>query len=105
MSDLLTVKDVARHCQIHEGTVRRHIAAGRLRSVRVGRSVRVRPEDLDSYLDPGTIRDSVPGEEEHRPFSLDDPFWEIVGSLNNPDDWWVSGDKRRALAEALIPRA
>jgi excisionase family DNA binding protein len=47
---LLTVRDVARRLQVHEVTVRRHILAGRLKAVHVGKSVRVTPKDLEEYL-------------------------------------------------------
>ncbi len=47
---LLTVNDVAERLQLHPITVRRHIKAGKLRAVRVGRSVRVREADLEVYL-------------------------------------------------------
>ncbi len=106
---LLTVQDVARYCQVHEATVRRHIASGRLRSVRVGRAVRVRSEDLDAYLkpsvDPGaastTDEDS---ERKWKPFTMDDSLWNIVGMIHDSDDDWISGDKHRALAEAYAPK-
>ena len=39
---LLTVNDVAERLQVHPITVRRHIKAGKLRAVRVGRSGRFR---------------------------------------------------------------
>ena len=48
---LLTVNDVAERLQLHPITVRRHIKAGKLRAVRVGRAVRVRESDLETYLD------------------------------------------------------
>src|SRR3972149_6948725 len=52
MSDLLTVEEVADRLRLHEMTVRRHIKAGRLRAVRVGRRVRVREEDLAAFVKP-----------------------------------------------------
>ena len=47
---LLTVPEVAERLRVHPITVRRHIKAGRLRAVRVGRAVRVRESDLEAYL-------------------------------------------------------
>ena len=47
---LLTVNDVAARLQVHPITVRRHIKAGKLRAVRVGRSVRIREAALEEYL-------------------------------------------------------
>jgi excisionase family DNA binding protein len=56
---LLTVRDVARRLQIHEVTVRRHILSGRLKAVRVGKSVRVTPEDLQEYLHPRDAKTGI----------------------------------------------
>ncbi|MGH2610559.1 MAG: helix-turn-helix domain-containing protein [Tepidiformaceae bacterium] len=115
MDELLTVDEVARYCRVHKATIRRHIAAGRLRSVRVGRAVRVRREDLDDYVDPvaaerqrrsGIDFSKLPPllTEEPRPFTLDDPFWDFVGKFDAPGSEWVSGDKHRALADAYMPK-
>ena len=106
---LLTVQDVARYCQVHEATVRRHIASGRLRSVHVGRAVRVRSEDLELYLKPRGDRETEPtdddrSEPEWKPFTMDDPLWDIVGMIDDESIAWVSGDKHRALAEAYMPK-
>lgn len=90
MQELLTVKDVARICKVHEVTVRRHIAAGKLRSVRIGRAVRVRPEDLESYADDAGSA--------HEGFTPDNPFMLLVGTMDDPDGWWIARDKKRALA-------
>ena len=49
---LMTVTDVAEWLQVHPNTVRRHIKAGKLRSVHVGRHVRILKGDLESYLQP-----------------------------------------------------
>lgn len=48
---LLTKADVAACLKISKPTVHRLIAAGRLRVVRVGRSVRVSPDDLAAFID------------------------------------------------------
>ncbi len=47
---LLTVREVAQRLRVHPITVRRHIKAGRLRAVRIGRAVRVREADLAVLL-------------------------------------------------------
>jgi len=52
--NLLTVAEVARRLRLHEITVRRHIKAGTLRAVRVGRGIRVREEELERFLQPAT---------------------------------------------------
>ncbi len=49
---LLTVTDVAKRLQVHPITVRRHIKAGKLRALHVGRNIRIRNDDLDAYLRP-----------------------------------------------------
>lgn len=43
---LLTVDEVAERLRVHPITVRRHIKAGRLRAVRIGRTVRVPEAEL-----------------------------------------------------------
>jgi excisionase family DNA binding protein len=47
MSRLLTVDEVAKRLRLHPITVRRHIRSGRLPATRIGRSVRVREEDIE----------------------------------------------------------
>jgi excisionase family DNA binding protein len=42
----LTVREVAERLRLHPITVRRHIAAGRIRAVRIGRAVRVPEEEV-----------------------------------------------------------
>jgi len=51
---LMTTKDVARACQVSPRTVWRWLAEGRLPKVALGRSVRVRVEDLQRLLDGAT---------------------------------------------------
>ncbi|MEX0781020.1 MAG: helix-turn-helix domain-containing protein [Dehalococcoidia bacterium] len=116
MDELLTVEEVARYCRVHKATIRRHIASGRLRSVRIGRAVRVRKDDLEAYVDPAVAErrrrsgidfSKLPPLEltgELKPFTLDDPFWEFVGKFDAPGSEWVSGDKHRALADAYTPK-
>lgn len=105
MSELLSVSDIARLCQVHEMTIRRHIGNGQLKSVRVGRAVRVRREDFEAYLQPRE-RGVARGGQRRRTGSLTtaDPIWDIVGMFDNADATWVSGDKRRALADAYSPK-
>ena len=47
---LLTVADVADRVQVSERTVRRWIAGDQLRVRRLGRSVRILPDDLDAMI-------------------------------------------------------
>lgn len=46
----MTVGEVATELRVSSMTVYRLINAGQLPAVRIGRSFRVRPEDLDRYL-------------------------------------------------------
>jgi excisionase family DNA binding protein len=103
MDELLTVDQVARICRVHPVTVRRHIASGRLRSVRAGRGVRIRRDDLEAYLEQATAAHSAHEATTDR-FTKEDPLWNIVGMIDEPGEVWVSGDKRRALAEAYTSR-
>ena len=50
MSKLLTVDEVAKRLRLHPITVRRHIRSGRLPATRIGRSVRVREEDIEATM-------------------------------------------------------
>ena len=47
---LLTIPEVADLIQASEKWVRQQITAGSLRSHRLGRAIRVSPEDLDLFL-------------------------------------------------------
>jgi excisionase family DNA binding protein len=52
---LLTVDDVAARCQVSTRTVRRWIKSGELQAIRLGRQLRVRPVDFESFLKKGLI--------------------------------------------------
>jgi excisionase family DNA binding protein len=47
---LLTVSEVAQTLRVSNMTVYRLVSAGELPALRVGRSVRLRAEDVESYL-------------------------------------------------------
>jgi excisionase family DNA binding protein len=49
-SNFVTVGEVARQLRVSNMTVYRLISAGELRAVRVGKSYRLREEDVDAYL-------------------------------------------------------
>jgi excisionase family DNA binding protein len=55
---LLTLEDACERLQVSEATIRRLVKDGELRVVRIGRAIRVRPEDLDAF-----IRDHLTTEE------------------------------------------
>ena len=48
---LLTVKDAAQRLACSEAAIRKWIGQGRLRAVRVGRLVRIRPADLERMVE------------------------------------------------------
>jgi len=50
-SQFLTVGEVARALRISNMTVYRLISSGQLPAVRVGKSYRLREQDVDQYLD------------------------------------------------------
>lgn len=51
---LLTLSQVADRLQVSMSTLHRRIKAGELPTVRIGRSLRVRPEDLEAYIEKHT---------------------------------------------------
>ena len=105
---LLTVNDVAERLQLHPITVRRHIKAGKLRAVRVGRAVRVREADLDDFLRPDSeeyatddARRSSKGMEEYR------SFLRSIPDVKRPHRWPPTKDemeRRKELAEEGFKR-
>ncbi len=50
MEPLVTVKDAAAQLAVSSAAVRKWIYQGKLRAVRAGRLVRVRPADLEAFL-------------------------------------------------------
>ena len=102
MGELLTVDEVARECRIHPITVRRHIAAGRLRAVRIGRRVRIRREDLEAFAE-----EAGPGAERPREktgiIGPDDPLIRSIGCISDDSATDVSENKYKYLAEAYYP--
>lgn len=48
---LLKVPEAAERCRLSERQMWRHIASGHLPVVRLGRAVRIRPIDLDRFID------------------------------------------------------
>ena len=53
---LLRIEDVADRLAVSRSMAWKLIAYGQLRSVRIGRAVRVRPADLDAYI-AGAVRE------------------------------------------------
>lgn len=95
-SELLTVAEVARECKVHPVTVRRLIARGSLPAVRIGRSVRVRREDLDGYS--GRRPYEVEGGRRKTGIiEWDDPLYRLIGMISDPDASDLSVNKYKYL--------
>ncbi len=56
---LLTVPEVAQELAIHPKTVRRLVARGELAAVKIGAAVRVRPADVDAFVDEHRVQHGV----------------------------------------------
>lgn len=52
--DLLSVKDVSKIIGISEPSVRKHAIRGELRFVRLGKLLRFRPEDVNTFIEGNT---------------------------------------------------
>jgi excisionase family DNA binding protein len=59
--ELLHVKEAAEQLDVHEATIRRHIADGQLRALRLGENgrYRIRRQDLDAFLVPSDAKRQV----------------------------------------------
>jgi excisionase family DNA binding protein len=104
--ELLTIQEAARMLKVHPVTVRRFIANGRLKAVRVGRGVRVYKDAVDELaepLQPHATKLDQPGAA-GRPMTLDDPLFKLIGSATDaaPTD---SSKKYEYLADAIAPKA
>jgi len=53
-SALLTLREAAEYLRIDRATLYRLIRAGELTTVRVGKRQRLRPEEIDAYLERGS---------------------------------------------------
>ena len=105
--ELLTVQETARALKVTALTIRRYIADGRLPAVKVGRGVRVRKEAVEQFLRPIEPKKAAgPGPTALRgkPFTMNDPLWNIVGIAASEGPGDVSENKHKYLAEAYAPR-
>jgi excisionase family DNA binding protein len=50
--ELLTVQETAKMLKVSQMTVRRYIASGKLKAVRVGRNIRIRRDDAERIIEP-----------------------------------------------------
>ena len=101
---LLTIREVAQITKLSATTIRRRIASGELKAVRVGRGVRVPKETLDELmkrLEPrvNNLKPVLKGQ----PLTFDDPLWNIVGTATSaePSD---SSKKHEYLAGGRASR-
>jgi excisionase family DNA binding protein len=62
--NLLTPEQVAEILQIHILTVYHYIRQGKLRAIRLGRSYRVAPEDLELLIETNRVKDITGGQVE-----------------------------------------
>lgn len=95
--EFLTVKETAQLLRVSPITVRRYIASGQLAAERVGRGIRVRREAIEEFVTP-----VEPDEPLSKPFTFDDPLWDIVGigRSGGPND--VARIKHKYLADAIV---
>ncbi len=91
---LLTVQETAALLKTSEGTVRRHLAAGRLPAVRVGRLIRIRREAVERFLEPVAPASSEPA-------TVDDPLWSIVGIVSTDEPTDIARFKDEYIADAI----
>ena len=104
MPEYMTVQEIADRCRVHPATIRRHIAAGRLKAVRIGRRVRVKAEDLERYLSQnGSGSDRAKGVQDFD-LTLNEALDGLIGMIDRPDLADVSENKHRYLADAYAPR-
>jgi excisionase family DNA binding protein len=103
--ELLTIQEAARLLRVTPITVRRYINDGRLPAVRVGRGVRVEKDAAIQFITPVEPRTAPPAEPipTGRPLTYDDPFWQLVGSVNSGGPGDVAESKHEYLAEAYLP--
>lgn len=52
ISPLITLQQASENTQLSVRTLRRYIAAGELTAYRAGRSIRLKPEDVDALFTP-----------------------------------------------------
>ena len=100
--ELLTVREVAQELRVSPMTVLKHIASGKLRAVRAGRSVRVERSAVEQFVKPLPLDDPSDAELDGQPMTFDDPIWKLVGLVKDggPSDMSVNHD--RYLADSYI---
>jgi excisionase family DNA binding protein len=94
--ELMTVREAADYLRVAPVTVRRYIAAGTLRGLRVGRQVRIDKEELERLLTPAIPKrnTAIP---RGRPPAKDNPLWRIAGRGTHRDGAIISADPEPEL--------
>ncbi len=92
--ELFTVKETAQMLRVSPITVRRYIASGELSAHRVGRGIRVKRQDVEDFLEP-----VMPA---GRPFTLDDPLWNIDGIGSPRERENIAEHKDEYKADAIL---
>lgn len=102
--ELLTVAEAARELRVSQVTVRRFIARGALKSVKVGRQRRVEREAVERFICGTEPSATVVSDElaDAKPFTLDDPLWGLVGIARSDGPGDVSANKHKYLADAYL---
>ncbi len=99
--ELLTIQEAAQLLRVSAITVRRHVAAGTLPAVRVGRSIRIEREQIERFATPvseSPNRDVQPIPE-GMVLTPESPLWQIIGIISDgPPDLAENHDAY--LAEA-----
>ena len=109
--ELLTIDEAAQILRVAPVTVRRYVASGRLRALRVGRGIRISMEAVEGLPLPikQTGRKTPPRKnakspiKRGRPTGPDDPLWNIVGMFDGPPTD-IATQKDEFLAEAYYGR-
>lgn len=98
--ELLTIREVAAVYRVHEMTVRRHIASGKLPAVRVGRGLRVRRDEMENYIE----TQDIPRYEDELDSAValgpDDALFGLIGQASVEAAAALSENKYAALGDA-----
>jgi len=97
--ELLTVRETATLLRVSPLTVRRYIASGRLPAIKVGRGIRIDWVSLERFAEP-VVPAAEPVDLSGKPFTFDDPLWDLVGIVDDDGPTDVSTNADRYLADA-----
>ncbi len=107
LPSVLTADEVAEALRVDVRTVYGLLERGKLHGTKVGRAWRIRPEDVESFLDPSRIRESIAvekrepsGKGQQKVASTNLLFWTVLSSLLGSVLWivgtvmyvWLSND-------------